>query len=349
MTNASRRRALGALAGFVAAVMLTTAAAARTVTDSAGRTVDIPDTITRVFAAGPPASVMLYVLAPQDMIGWVRAPRDAQKPYLLPATRDLPELGRVTGRGDTLNLERLLAARPEIIIDYGTINDTYRSLADRVQTQTGIPYLLIDGRFENTPASLRLLADILGVKERGEMLAKAAEAILARVDKTIAEIPAAKRPRIYLARGPEGLESGSKGSINTEIIERVGGVNVVEGLREKGGIVRVSPEQVISWAPDTIITLDRAFKDGIAQKQEWKPVPAVADGRVFLAPGLPYGFIDAPPSLNRFAGLIWLLHTLYPDKTDGNLRDEIRSFYTTFYQVEPSDGELTALLGGSGG
>lgn len=351
MTNLRRRSALCAFAGLMAALMACqiAPAAARTVTDSAGRAVEIPDTITRVFAAGPPASVMLYVLAPQDMIGWVRAPRDPQKPYLLPATRDLPELGRLTGRGDTLNLERLLAVKPDIIIDYGTINDTYRSLADRIQTQTGIPYLLIDGRFENTAASLRLLADILGVRERGEILARATENILARIDKTIADMPEAKRPRIYLARGTEGLESGSKASINTEIIERVGGINVVEGLREKGGIVRVSPEQVIAWAPDTIITLDRAFKDSVAQKPEWKPVPAVVSGRVFLAPGLPYGFIDAPPSLNRFAGLIWLLHTLYPDKTGGNMRDEIRSFYKTFYQVEPSDGELTALLDSAGG
>ena len=64
---------------------------ARTVTDSAGRTVDIPDHVGRVFAAGPPASMLLYMLAPQTMIGWVRAPRPEDKPFLLPAVRDLPE------------------------------------------------------------------------------------------------------------------------------------------------------------------------------------------------------------------------------------------------------------------
>lgn len=46
----------------------------------------------------------------------------------------------MTGRGDTLNLERLIAARPDIIVDFDTINDTYRSLTDRVQAQAGIPY-----------------------------------------------------------------------------------------------------------------------------------------------------------------------------------------------------------------
>jgi iron complex transport system substrate-binding protein len=83
------------------------------------------------------------------MSGWVRAPRQAEKPFLLPAVRELPELGRLTGRGNTLNLERLVADKPDLIVDFGTINDTYRSLADRVQAQTRIPYPFIDGRFRD--------------------------------------------------------------------------------------------------------------------------------------------------------------------------------------------------------
>jgi iron complex transport system substrate-binding protein len=345
------RRAIGwmcfGLLGFLAFAV--TPALARSVTDSAGRTVEIPDKIARVFAAGPPASTLLYVLAPQDMIGWIRTPRDPEKPFLLPATRNLPELGRLTGRGDTLNLERLLAEKPDLVIDFGTINDTYKSLADRIQSQSGIPYLLIDGRFENTPKALRLLGDILNVKERGETLAQAAEQIFAQVDGVMAKVSADKRPRVYLARGPEGLESGSRGSINTEIIERAGAVNVVEGLREKGGIVSVSPEQLAAWAPDTIVTLDRGFRQAVAQKPEWKPVPAVASGRVFLAPSLPFGFIDAPPSLNRLVGLVWLLHTLYPDQAPGHLREQVRAFYHLFYQADVGDADLDRLLDNSGG
>jgi iron complex transport system substrate-binding protein len=330
-------------------VLIATPAVARSITDSAGRTVEIPEKVSRVFAAGPPACTLLYVLAPQDMIGWVRAPRDAEKPFLVEAVRGLPELGRLTGRGDTLNLERLVAAKPDLVIDFGTINDTYRSLADRIQSQTGIPYLLIDGRFESTAAALRLVADVLGVKDRGETLARAAEETFAQVDRVIATIPPDKRPHVYLARGPEGLETGSRGSINTEIIERVGAINVVEGPRTKGGIVSVSPEQVIAWAPDTIISLDRSFRQAVSEKAEWKPVPAVASGRVFLAPGLPFGFIDTPPSLNRLIGLTWLLQTLYPKQAPGKLREQVRSFYHLFYQVDLTEPDLDTLLGNSGG
>lgn len=341
-----RLRRLSRFAVTMGALLMLAAApaSARTVEDSAGRTVEVPDTVTRVFAAGPPASTLLYVLAPDKMIGWVRAPRAPEKPYLLPATRELPELGRLSGRGDTLNLERLIAARPDLVIDFGTINDTYRSLADRVQQQTGIPYLLIDGRFANTPAAIRLLAGVLGVQERGEALAKAAEAIFAEVDRVRAAVPEDQRPRVYLARGPEGLESGSRGSINTEIIERVGGINVVAGLREKGGIVNVSPEQLLAWRPEIVVTMDPRFAATVADKPIWAAVPAVAAGRVYLAPALPFGFIDGPPSVNRLVGLIWLLHKFYPDHAAARLYDEVAGFYRLFYQVDLDDGAVARLL-----
>ncbi len=347
MVQTGRRLLMGLVVAIV--VALSGPVEARTVTDSAGRQVEIPDKVTRVFTAGPPASTLLYVVAPQTMMGWVRPPRADEKPFLLPATRNLPETGRLTGRGDTLNLERLLADKPDLIIDFGTINATYRSLADRVQAQTGIPYLLIDGGFEDTPKAIRLLADILGVQPRGEVLASAAEAIFASVDHVLAKVPSEKRPRVYLARGPEGQETGSRGSINTEIIERVGGVNVVQGLREKGGLATASLEQIIAWAPDTIVTLDAAFSAAVGTKPEWQAVPAVAAKRVYLAPGLPFGFVDSPPSVNRLIGLVWLLHTLYPDVAPGDLRAQVRDFYHVFYQVDLADDALDRLLHGAPG
>lgn len=335
------RRTVLALA---ATLLLSAPALARTVTDSAGRTVAIPDRVERVLAAGPPASTLLYVLAPGTMIGWVRPPREADKPFLLPTVRDLPETGRLTGRADTASLERVVSEKPDLIIDVGTINDTYRSLADRVQAQTGIPYLLIDGRFASTAAALRLLGDALGVPGRAAALATATDAIFAEVDRVLGKVPADKRPHVYLARGPEGLETGTRGSINTEIIERVGALNVVEGLRDKGGLATASLEQVVAWAPDTIITLDADFAHTVAARPDWAAVPAVATHRVFYAPDKPFGFIDAPPALNRLIGLTWLLHTLYPDQASGDLRTQVRDFYRLFYQVEPTDAQLQDLL-----
>ncbi|VDC30616.1 ABC transporter substrate-binding protein [Pseudogemmobacter humi] len=315
----------------------------RSVTDATGREVQVPANPARVFAAGPPASTLLYVLKPEAMVGWVQAPDAHDLPFLRPGTAALPELGRLTGKGDTLNLEVLLTATPELIVDYGTVNATYTDLAARVQEQSGIPYVLIDGSFAALPGSIRQMGDVLAVPDRAGMLAAYAETTLAETDALLAGIPGDQRPRVYLARGPEGLETAISGSINAEIIERAGGRNVAAG--GAGNVATVSAEQVQAWAPDIIITIDRDFAANVGMMPEWQGIPAVTNGRVYLAPDAPFGFIDAPPSVNRLIGLKWLAHKFFPDRAQGDLRAEVAEFYGLFYGVTPDEAALSVLLG----
>jgi len=349
VSKATRRSALALLgAGLLARpARAQSGAQGRTIVDSANRRISLPDRVSRVFVAGPPASVLMYVLAPDMMVGWIRLPTPAEKEFLTAPAHDLPETGRLTGRGDTVSLERLIAAKPDLVLDFGSVTGTYVSLADRVQEQTGIPYALIDGTFAATPASLRLAANIIGRSARGAELAAYAEKTFALVDDVVARVPAAKRPKVYLARGPEGLETGGRGSINTEIIERVGAVNVAEGLGGRGNTANASLEQVVAWQPDAIVTLDRTFFAGVKTKPGWDQVRAVAENKVYLAPSLPWGWIDAPPSINRLMGLRWLLKTFYPIETAIDLRTDTRFFYALFYGVKLEDSQLDRLLGGA--
>lgn len=325
-------------------LLAATAAQARTVTDSAGRTVTVPDRIAKVFAAGPPASILLYVLAPQTLTGWPRALRPEERDYIAAAYRDLPELGRLTGRGGGANLEAVLQAAPDLIVDFGSVRDTYASLADAVQAQTGIPYVLIDGRFEATPGSLRLLGEILGVPERGATLAAYVERSFAEIDAVLAAVPEEKRPRVYLARGPDGLETGLKGSINTEIIERAGGRNVADPGDGRRGLVRASPEQLIVADPELIVTWDRGFYAAARKDPLWSGIRAVKGNRIHLSPTAPFGWIDRPPSVNRVIGLKWMAKLMYPDRIAGDFRETVREFYRLFYHVDLSADELERLL-----
>jgi iron complex transport system substrate-binding protein len=285
-------------AGMLATICAVSAIAGRTVVDSAQRRVEVPDRIERVVAAGPPASVLLTILAPER---WSAGIDSLCRRICLIFHRraHLPEIGRLTGRGGTANLEVVMAAKPDLIIDFGSVSDTYVSLADRVQNQTGIPYILIDGRFANTLSAVQLLGNILGVDQRAGELTRRMEEILSDVDRAKAAVPPEARPRVYLARGNRGLETGNRGSINTEIIERAGAINVVDGGPLLGGLTNVSLEQVVAWNPDTIVTVDPSVADYIRSEPSWSQIDAVRRGRVFLSPRLPYGWVDSPPSLNR--------------------------------------------------
>jgi iron complex transport system substrate-binding protein len=298
--------------------------------------------------AGPNAAVVLYVLAPEKMVGWPSAPRPNEREFLLPAVRDLPELGRLTGRGDTANIEVVLKTKPDLVFDFGSVTPTYVSLAERVQEQTGIPDVLIDGRLDRTAESIRLLGSIFGVSTRADAIARYVEQTDQLLDARLKNIPVAARHRVYLARQPNGLETGLAGSINTEIIERAGGINVAERSAGRGGIANVSIEQVLAWAPDTIVTWDANFFAQVYADPVWAAVPAVRLKRVYLAPRLPFGWIDAPPSINRTIGLRWIASILYPDQFPEDMHQIAREFFKLFYQVEPDEAALDRILAGEG-
>jgi hypothetical protein len=141
------------------------------------------------------------VLAPEKMIGWPSAPRPNEREFILPAARDLPEFGRLTGRGDTANVEVVLKAKPDLIFDFGSVSPTFASLAERVQQQTGIPYLLFGGRLGETAASLRALGNAFGVAERAEAIARYVEETDRLIDEP-AEGSAGERAQAGLPGAP---------------------------------------------------------------------------------------------------------------------------------------------------
>jgi iron complex transport system substrate-binding protein len=257
---------------------------------------------------------------------------------------DLPTLGRLTGRGNTANVEVVLAARPEVIFDYGSLTETYRSLADRVQQQIGVPYLLFDGSLSAIPSVYAQVGDLLGVGDRGRELGRFAEGLLAETDRRVARVPATQRPRVYYARGPKGLETAARGSINVESLERMGARNVAEmpGAR----LAAISLEQVLAWDPGIIIAIDAAFAASVRTDPVWKSVRAVREGRVYLVPQAPFPWVDFPPAVNRLIGLKWLGRIFYPEQFPEDLRQETRAFYTLFYHQAPTEAQLDALLTG---
>ena len=339
-----KRREL--LAGAALACLWPGAAASqarRSFVDSAGRRVELPERVERIYAAGPPASILVFAIAPDKLIGWTSAWREAERPFIAQRYADLPALGRLTGRGNTANVEVVLQAKPDFIVDYGTVSPTLASLADRVQQQTGIPYVLLDGDFDRMTEAILLVGRIANEEKRATELARYAQDTVSDINRRIARISRERRPRVYYGRGPQGLNTGLAGSISAEFIEQLGAINVAADLG-KGGLVQVSIEQVLRWNPDVVVTIDPNFYALARNHPLWRDLPAIKAGRFHLAPNLPFGWIDFPPSINRLIGLRWLARILYPDVFPEDLRPIVRDFYTRCYHQAPTEAQLDALL-----
>lgn len=343
MDDASRRSSRRAV---LSTLLATPAIAqeARRQRDAAGREAIIPARIARVFPAGPPASILVWSLAPDLLLGWPgRALREAELAFMAPRAAELPAIGRLTGRDNTANVEAVLTQRPDLVLDYGSVRGTYVSLADRVQAQTGLPVLLLDGALPLIPQTYRLLGEILDRRNDAEARAAASERILADAEAAAVALRARGRPRVLYVRGPRGTETGLAGSITTEIIEFTGAENVAASSLGAGSLAQVSSEQALAWDPDWVLGIDPAFIDLARRDPVWRSLRAVREGRLVLAPSLPYGWVDFPPSVNRLAGLLWLKVLFGRAPADG-LVDAMVDLYALLFHRRPEPARIVALL-----
>jgi iron complex transport system substrate-binding protein len=271
------------------------AAPATEVIDVTGRTVQIPDHVSRVLPASPPAAVLLAAISPGLMLGWPSPVPTAARALLAPAAATLPEIPRLTGLEDVT--AKIQALKPDLIVDYGTVSPRYAGLARTTQQQTGIPTILLDGSLAATPRAVRTLGRILHREGRAETLATFAEALLA--------LPAAQtRPRVLYARGADGLTVAAPGTDVTEVFTRLGWQVIAPDGNDTFRPSSIATIRALD--PDMLIFSDPAMHDTVMHNTAWRTVRAVRDGHVLIAPSLPFGWLEEPPSINRLLGLAWL-------------------------------------------
>ena len=326
-----------------AALLAPRVARAATLTDDAGRGVIVPDTVHHVFPAGMPAAILLYTLAPERLLGWPGANQREVCAYLTAATCSKPALGHLTSRDNRVDLGSVTARKPDLILDVGATDGRFATLADTVQKQTGIPYALLDGRVLSLSTTYEKLGRLIGRESEGADFADYCNQTLAVVTNSIAFVTADKRPKVYYARGPNGLTTGLGGASQMESIELLAR-NAAGGIQ--GGLADVTVEQVRQWEPDVILATDPDFAARARSDPAWAPVKAVRDGRLHLMPRFPFGWVDAPPSANRLMGLWWIGKLLYPDHFKEDIRETTRDFYKKFYHVTPADAQIERVLAG---
>ncbi|WP_296168101.1 hypothetical protein [uncultured Brevundimonas sp.] len=250
-----------------------------------------------VVAAGQPAALLIWAVARERLAGWPRRPADDCLATLPATASELPQLGSLSGTGSAANLEAIAALSPSRVIDYGDVDPEYQALAERMRSRLGVEWTLIDGALRNIPEALRQAARLLGTASAVEPLAvQAAQTLVAWAKAPVG-------PSFYYARGTDGLETGFKGALATEVLEGAGWANVAVGGQDIG---RVTREQVAAWDPEAIVTLSPGFAQTMRSDPVWAWRRNNTRRRLLLMPDVPFGWVDRPPSVNRLLGCLWL-------------------------------------------
>ena len=75
---------------------------------------------------------------------------------------------------------------------------------------------------------------------------------------------------------------------------------------------------------------------------------AFRNKRIYVASELPFGWVDAPPALNRMLGVEWLVRILHPQTFPEPLGPRIADFHRRFYHHVPTDAQVASLLFSAG-
>ncbi len=144
-------------------------AALRKFTDSAGREVSLPAVLKKIAPSGPLAQIMLYTAVPDKLVGVARPFSKAVTGYIDKKVLELPEFGQFYGKNANLNMEALLKAAPNVIVDIGEKKKTINEDMDKLQEQLGIPCVFIEASLEKLPQTYEKLGELFGESFTAEM------------------------------------------------------------------------------------------------------------------------------------------------------------------------------------
>lgn len=323
---------------LIISLVIATSISGKSIVDMTGRTLVVPDNITKILPYDVKTSVMLFSVAKDKMIA--RSMLAGNKTYKLihESYNTIPEV-------DIKNLEEVLLADPEVIVAgvYGVQKniDSYVKL----QKRTNIPVIIIDLSLTSMDKTYLFLGDVLDKKEICEVRADYLKGVYEKAASFIDK----QKPTesVYYTLGNNGLMTDPSGSKHTEVLDYLNVDNAAKISIPTGGHAKVNLEQVLIWSPEIIFCgnfkgNNNAYKK-ITEDEKWQSIPAVKNNRVYRVPGYPFGWFDHPPSVNRIPAILWLGEIFYDQPADLTCT-EIQKFYKLFYDYDLTKEEYASLF-----
>ena len=323
-----------------------TAAENREFTDSTGRTVTLPVKITKIAISGPLSQIYILPLAGDMLVGVSNAYAEDAEMYLPSHILEKPEIGQLYGGKGEMDLEALLAAGPEVVIDIGEPKKTTAEDLAALTEQTGIPFIHIDATVATAADAYRTLGKLLGREEKAEELAGWCQAAYDDITAMMERVDAdgARKTMLYCL-GDKGVNVIAKGSFHAETINMLSeNLAVLEDVVSSGAGNEVDLEQILLWDPDVIVFAPDSCYEDIAASSQWQSAGAVARKNFYKTPAGPYGWLSSPPAVQRYLGMLWLGKLLYPEYTEYDLQAEVTEYYKLFYGCELTEQMYQNLL-----
>ncbi|MDT8327606.1 MAG: ABC transporter substrate-binding protein [Roseovarius sp.] len=331
-----------------------------TLTDTMGRTVEVPENPQRMLlgfyfedfmaVAGPDAYDRVVAISKDTWEGW-RTLQWQTYAAVIPRLEELADVGEL--ESGTFSLEAAVAAQPDVAVLAAWQYTALGEVADRLEA-AGIPIVVLDYNaqtVEKHVQSTEILGKLMGAQQRARMLADEYAAAVAEVESRLAALPRGNAPKIYveLARkGKDTVDNSYSGTQWGSVIDQLGAINIANGQISNWG--QLSPEYVLAQNPQMILLAGSGWSGrdeavimgpGVDSalthermraylgRPGWVGLDAVKTGNIF---GIYHG---GNRTLYDYAFLQFLAKAMYPDAfADIDPQASLDRFFATYMPIK---------------
>ena len=217
-----------------------------------------------------------------------------------------------------LDIDRLRDARPDAVISQALCDVCAVATGDVLEAIHSLPSapVLIDlepNTLDDVLDDILRVGQQLEAGEAGEKLVASLSGRRDRIAARTASIPMSERPRVVFLEWLYPPFNG--GHWNPQLVELAGGVDLLGAPGEPSSTLKW--ETIVDTEPDVLFIaccgfrVERTLEDvqKVSQTDAWQKLPAVRNGRVYVADGNAYFSCPGPRLID---GLEIMAHALHP-------------------------------------
>jgi iron complex transport system substrate-binding protein len=315
-----------------------------TVTDSAGRTLTLPENPQHIAALYAVSGHIVSMLDRGDHIVAVNngLKRDVLLNELVPTIADAV----MAVSSGQINMETLLDRSVDVALISMDIyhDDKQTSQLDKF----GIPYFVVDFQsMAQEKEVVTMLGKLLDAEDEATAYSDFFDHAVALAESHLATLPEAEKIRVYHSINEANCTVASN-TLPADWMKVAGGINVSLGadLEKDGDKYYTNLEQIILWNPQVIYCNESGVPNYIMTNPQWQFIEAVQNQAVKQ---LPIGISrwGHKTSIETPLAILWVASDLYPTYFETvDIKSEVCQFYETLFEINITDDMYQAIIHG---
>ncbi len=308
----------------------------RTVTDMAGREVEIPATIDSIATFGSVGVLNAFVecMGEGDKIVNEMPANFTKNDKWAMQYKFAPQLseGPVLETSDGVDIEATLELAPDLCITMTA--DTAQQLEEN-----GLACIVLEwGDTEDVKTAVSLMGEVLGAEDRADQYNQYFDDMVAKAQERTANLSDDERQRVIYG---DVTTLTNPHIISEWWIEAAGGISVTAEAHTKNSL-EYTMEDLLAWQPEVIFSSGSTAED-IAADANFANIPAVQNGEIYLVPTVAH--VWGNRTVEQPLTVMWAMNKMYPDLyPEDELAEDIKYFYSTFFEYDMSDEEVDSII-----